>query len=148
MKNCLLVVVLFVFGTLLARPWADAQEKTASTEDLKMLKVVVHVNFADAERQKHGLRNVENILTEVEGKATVEFVCHGAGITMLEKSHAKHAEPIAKLIKAGVRFAACENTMREKGIAKDDLLPGIVTVPSGAVEVIRKQKEGYGYFKP
>lgn len=48
----------------------------------------------------------------------------------------------------GVRFAACENTLRDKSIPKENLLPGIATVPSGAVEVIRKQHEGYGYFKP
>jgi intracellular sulfur oxidation DsrE/DsrF family protein len=30
-----------------------------------------------------------------------------------------------------------------------DLLPGVATVPSGVVEVIRKQQlEGYAYFKP
>ena len=32
---------------------------------------------------------------------------------------------------------------------KDDLLAGVGTVPSGAVEVIRKQqRDGYAYFKP
>lgn len=148
MKNCIVVLALIALGTLTVRPWADAQDKATPKEEPKTLKAVVHVNFADSERQKHGLRNVENILKEVQGKATVEVVCHGAGITLLEKNHSKHAEQIEKLVKVGVRFAACENTMREKGIAKDDLLPGVVTVPSGAVEVIRKQQEGYGYFKP
>ena len=148
MKNCVVVITLIALGTFMMRPWAEAQEKSTPQEEAKMLKAVVHVNFADSERQKHGLRNIENILKEVQGKATVEVVCHGAGITLLEKSHTKHAEQIEKLVKAGVRFAACENTMREKGIAKEDLLAGIVAVPSGAVEVIRKQQDGYGYFKP
>ena len=48
----------------------------------------------------------------------------------------------------GVRFAACENTMRDKSIPKEGLLPGVVTVPSGAVEIVRKQQNGYGYFRP
>lgn len=148
MKNCVVVITLIALGTFLKCPWANAQEKSTPMEESKMLKAVVHVNFADSERQKHGLRNIENILKEVQGKATIEVVGHGAGITLLEKSHTKHGKQIEKLVKAGVRFSACENTMREKGIDKDDLLPGIVTVPSGAVEVIRKQQEGYGYFKP
>ena len=50
--------------------------------------------------------------------------------------------------KSRVSFAACENTMRDKSIAKDDLLAGAATVRSGAVEVIRKQQEGFSYFKP
>ena len=44
---------------------------------------------------------------------------------------------------------ACENTMRQKSIRKEDLLPNVGTVPSGAVEVVRKQqRDGYAYFKP
>jgi intracellular sulfur oxidation DsrE/DsrF family protein len=48
----------------------------------------------------------------------------------------------------GVVFEACENTMKKKSLSKEDLLPGTKTVPSGAVEIIRKQSAGYSYFKP
>ena len=51
-------------------------------------------------------------------------------------------------MKQRVRFTACENTMKKKSIAKEDLSPGVATVPSGAVEVLGKQQDGYGYFKP
>ncbi len=112
-----------------------------------MLRVVVHVNFADADRQGHGLKNIENILKEA-GDTRAEVVCHGAGIALVVREQSKHAAKVAQLIKRGVRFAACENTMREKGLKKDDLVPGVTTVPSGAVEVIRKQQQGYGYFRP
>ena len=55
---------------------------------------------------------------------------------------------MAELVKAKVRFEACENTLRDKAIPKDRVLPGVTTTPSGAVEVVRKQQEGFGYFKP
>ena len=55
---------------------------------------------------------------------------------------------MARLTKDGVRFTACENTLRDKSIPKEKLLPNVTTVPSGAIEVIRKQQEGFGYFKP
>jgi intracellular sulfur oxidation DsrE/DsrF family protein len=55
---------------------------------------------------------------------------------------------VQALIKKSVRFVAFENTMKKKSLAKDDLVGGSTTVPSGAVEVIRKQSEGYGYFRP
>jgi len=119
----------------------------ASEGEQPMLKAVVHINFTDSERQKHGLKNVTNILKEEKG-AEIEVVCHGGGIGLLVKDKSDHADEVARLIKEGVRFVACENTLRDKSIPKENLLPDVTTVPSGAVEVIRKQQEGFGYFKP
>lgn len=132
--------------------WLGVREASADRESpgsggKTMFKAVVHVNFDDAERQKHGLKNVSNMLKEVK-EADIEVVCHGGGIGLVVKEKTAHAAEVERLAKAGVRFAACENTMREKGIKKEDLLPGVGTVPSGAVEVVRKQQEGYGSFKP
>jgi intracellular sulfur oxidation DsrE/DsrF family protein len=112
------------------------------------LKVVVHVNFPEAGTQGAGLKNVTNILKDAPD-TLVEVVCHGAGIGLVEKARTDHAEAVEAVIKKGVKFVACENTMRSKSIKKEDLLPGVGTVPSGAVEVVRKQqKDGYAYFKP
>lgn len=44
-----------------------------------------------------------------------------------------HAEQVHNLMKQSVRFVACENTMREKSIKKEDLFPDVVTAPAGAV---------------
>lgn len=112
------------------------------------LKVVVHVNVPESGVQGAGLKNVTNILKEAPD-TQVEVVCHGAGIGLVEKARTDHAEAVESLLKKGVKFVACENTMRLKSIKKEDLLPGVGTVPSGAVEVVRKQqKDGYAYFKP
>ena len=149
MKN--LVYALIVGGLVVlagATVGSRADDKVSPKEAAKMLKVVVHINFSDAERQKHGLTNVANILKEVKGEAEVVVVCHGAGIGLLVQEKSQNADQVEQLIKAKVRFAACENTLREKSIPKDKLLPGVTTTPSGAVEVVRKQQEGFGYFKP
>jgi intracellular sulfur oxidation DsrE/DsrF family protein len=112
------------------------------------LKVVVHVNVPEAGVQGAGLKNVTNILKEAPD-TQVEVVCHGAGIGLVEKARTDHAEAVEALVKKGVKFVACENTMRQKSIRKEDLLPGVGTVPSGAVEVVRKQqRDGFAYFKP
>ena len=149
MKN--LVYALIVGGLVVlagATVGSRADDKVSPKEAAKMLKVVVHINFSDAERQKHGLTNVANILKEVKGEAEVVVICHGAGIGLLVQEKSQNADQVEQLIKAKVRFAACENTLREKSIPKDKLLPGVTTTPSGAVEVVRKQQEGFGYFKP
>ena len=115
------------------------------------LKVVVHVNFAQTTHQKQGLGNVENILKAAgdQGiKAEVEVVCHGEGIRLVEKAKTELAGEVAALANQGVRFVACENTMRQRTLGPEDLLPGVGTVPSGAFEVVRRQQDGYSYFKP
>ena len=93
------------------------------------------------------LGNIENIL-EAEPKAEIEVVSHGAGMSLIQKSKAKHAPQVKALVTRGVRFAGCENTMKKKNIDKADLLEGVTTVPSGVVQVIKRQHEGFGYFRP
>ncbi len=119
----------------------------SSQENQSMLKAVFHLNFGDAERQEHGLKNIENILKEA-ADSQIEVVCHGEGIKLVETKQTKQSDLIQALMKKGVRFVACENTMKKKSLGNDDLVVGTATVPSGAVEVIRKQSEGYGYFRP
>jgi uncharacterized protein len=120
-------------------------------EQVGPLKVVVHVNFAQTTHQRLGLKNVENILRTAgaEGiKADVEIVCHGEGIRLVEKARTEVADEVAAMANQGVRFVACENTMRERSLGRDDLLPNVGTVPSGAFEVVIRQRDGYSYFKP
>ena len=144
MKRCIPLVLVAALAAWWGVRGASADKPSGGKP---VLKAVIHVNFADAERQKAGLKNVTNILKE-EKDAAVVVVCHGGGIGLLVKDKSEHADEVARLIKEGVRFAACENTLRDKSIPKANLLPGVATVPSGAVEVIRKQQDGYGYFKP
>ena len=118
-----------------------------SSREPVMLKAVVHINFADSARQEAGLKNIENILKE-EGDAQIEVICHGEGISLLTQKMTPHLDLLQTLMKHGVRFVACENTMKKKSLSKSDLVEGSTTVPSGAVEVIRKQSEGFGYFRP
>jgi uncharacterized protein len=113
-----------------------------------MLKAVIHVNVGDPETQGSGLKNVENVLNEVGSDAKIEIVAHGAGIVLLVQGESKHAEQILSLIERKVRFVACRNSLRDKAIAEDRLLPGVQVTASGAVEVLRKQQEGFAYFKP
>lgn len=113
-----------------------------------MLQAVVHIDFADSDRQGHGLHNIENIFRDQAGLAAIEIVCHGAGLGLLIGDESAHGDLVAGLIQKGIVVVACENTMNEKRICPDDLVAGVGTVSSGAVEVIRKQQVGYAYFKP
>jgi uncharacterized protein len=133
-----------ILAALPARGVGSAQAEQA-------VKAVVHVNTAQTTHARQALKNVENILKAAgaEGlKADVEIVCHGDGIRLVEKARTELAAEVAALADQGVRFVACQNTMSERSIGAEDLLPGVSTVPSGAYEIVRRQQVGYAYFKP
>ena len=141
-RTLLAILVTFSLGFHGESPTARADGPSGP------LKVVVHVNVPEPGIQGAGLKNVTNLLKEAPD-TQVEVVCHGAGIGLVERARTDHAEAVAALIEKGVKFVACENTMRQESIRREDLLPGVGTVPSGAVEVVRKQqKDGFAYFKP
>lgn len=144
--------LIWPLSALLALAPGPTRPSPASADDTpaapEVVRAVVHVNFADPERQAKGLKNIANILKEVGDAAQLEVVAHGAGIDLLVASRTKHAEKVKDLQGRGVRFVACQNTLAEKSIPEGDLLEGVGTVPSGAVEVIRRQQQGYAYFRP
>jgi intracellular sulfur oxidation DsrE/DsrF family protein len=76
----------------------------------------------------------------------VEVVAYGPGIAMVKKTSAAAAQ-IEALEKDGVRFVACENSMRHMQLTAADLASGVGTVPSGIVEVVKKQEAGWSYVK-
>ena len=132
----------------LALPLAILFTTTSARAD-EPLKAVFHINFAETGQQGHGLKNISNLLDAVgDDGAQIEVVCHGAGIGLVESARSEHAPAIAALQARGVTFVACQNTMKSKSIRPEDLLPGLGTVPSGVVEVLKKQRDGYAYFKP
>ena len=135
-----------ILATLAIAAIAVSQDEP-SEKGSAMLKAVVHVNYDDIDRQEKMLGNIENIL-DAESKAEIEVVSHGAGMSLIQKSKAKHALQVKALITRGVRFVGCENTMKKKNIDDADMLQGVTTVPSGAAEVIKRQHEGFGYFRP
>lgn len=113
-----------------------------------MVKAVIHIDYEDAQRQSHGLGNVRNARQAADEATDIEVVCHGPGMSLLVRDGNKNADAVSQLIRDGVRFVACENTMDSKSLAVSDLISGVETVPSGALEVMKKQQEGYAYFRP
>lgn len=135
-------------GVLRSQFLQETKIAPSPSTEAPLLRAVVHVNIADARRQVHGLKNIRNILKASNGRALIEVVAHGPGIALVLRRKTPAAEQVQELLQQGVRFVACRNTMQELGLQEADLLPGVQIVPSGAVEVLRRQQEGYGYFRP
>lgn len=93
------------------------------------------------------LKNIAN-LQQAFGADHIEIeaVVLGKGIDLVLGSDAEYADQLGALSRGGVTFAACQNTMRQRHIAKRDLLQFVVTVDSGVAELVRKQEAGWSYL--
>lgn len=119
---------------------APAVPPAAPFED----KAVYHVDDPDAAALALG--NIANHLA-VSPQARITLVANGKGIRMLVAGD--YSTSIANLQAKGVRFVACNNSMRGFHINASELVPGAVIVPSGAAELSRLQgQEHYAYIKP
>lgn len=113
-------------------------------------------------RGKHGItlpgkiaaqnhRNAGYLRTQLETFANetteIEVVVHGKGLGLILKTNEAMRERLQSVSGAGVRFAACENTMRRMSLKMEDLMTFATTVDSGVAEVVRKQEAGWSYIK-
>lgn len=125
-----------------------AGQRPAQKEDRRVHRAVIEVTAEAAPQWESVLNNVENLQKAFAPEPTeVEVVAHGKGLAMLQKNNAAQAERMSRIAAAGVKFAACENTMRRMKVQKSDLFDFVVTVDSGVAEVVRKQEAGWAYLK-
>ena len=93
------------------------------------------------------IRHVSNIMS-LAPTSKYEIVCHGPGLDMLLTEKTTVAKEIADLTsKYHVVFAACEATMKRRGVDKSQLVPLATTVPAATLEISSKQQEGWSYIK-
>ena len=112
-------------------------------------RAVFQVTDNDPARWNLILGNVHNLQqgTADTGGADVEIVVFGPGISML-KAGSPVAARISEALGEKVKVVACRNTMNAGKLTEADMLPDIGYVPSGVVEVMRKQQQGYAYIRP
>ena len=123
--------------------FANAQNNRQSG---KVHKVVFQLSSDDTLVHKGLMRHLNNVLTAAPD-ARIEVVCHGPGINLLVRDKATVYDKIQQMKARGVAFAACENTLKEKNIPKDKIIPEAIFVPSALIEIITRQEEGWSYIK-
>lgn len=110
-------------------------------------KVVFQVSDNDAQKWNLALNNAKNVQAAMGEGATVEIVAYGPGIGMLT-ADSSTSNRVAAAVKSGVNVVACQNTMRAKKLTAADMNPAIGYVPSGVVELMAKQQQGWSYVRP
>lgn len=108
--------------------------------------VVIHIAEASAERHQAILRNITNLVVDLD-HVTVEVVAHGPGVELLT-GESGQSEAVTHVTALGVRFLACGNTLNARELSANDLLDGVLTVPSGVGHLTRRQLQRWAYLRP
>jgi intracellular sulfur oxidation DsrE/DsrF family protein len=125
----------------------SAAALNVSVAQTQPYKVVFDLTNKDTAMQARVLRWVDLIL-KTNPNPEIEVVFYGQSLEMVTKSKSAFEDRVAKLAAfKNVKFAVCEQAMNVHNITKDQLIPGVLTVPDGIYEIITKQAQGFGYIK-
>ena len=121
-------------------------QQNSEVIDLKKHKIVIQFADADSLAQVRVTQQVGNVL-RCWPNAEIEIVCLAGGLDLLMTSKSTASKEVADWTAKGIVFAACNNTMKNRNIKKEDLLSQAVVVPSAIVELATKQEQGWSYFR-
>lgn len=109
-------------------------------------KVIFQIQSSDSLVYKSIVTQISNLKKELPN-TRVEILCHGPGIDFLRVEKSVYAKRIQALGFKDVSLVACEYTLSQRKIKREDIVPFSTTVPYGIVELVRKQQEGWIYLK-
>lgn len=125
---------------------SHAQSTLATSQ--KKHKVVMQVSDAEPAKWNLALNNAKNVQEELgANKVDIEIVAYGPGIGMLKLDSVANSR-VAEAAKAGISIVACENTMRNLKLSRDEMNPVASYVPAGVVQLMARQSEGWAYIRP
>lgn len=140
--NGVLLGGMMLFGAL-ALPVQAAEQASKAAH-----RMVIQVSDNDPAKWNLALNNAKNIQKDLgKDNVALEIVAFGPGIGML-KADSEVGNRVAEALEAGVAVLACQNTMRNQKLNKEDMLDSVGYVPAGVVEIMTKQEQGYAYLRP
>jgi intracellular sulfur oxidation DsrE/DsrF family protein len=111
-------------------------------------RVVFQVSDNDPAKWNLALNNARNVQQDLgRGNVDIEIVAYGPGLAML-KMESKVADRLAAAMDASVALLACENTMQNTKVKKDEMYGGISYVQAGVTHIMKRQREGWAYIRP
>lgn len=136
----------FILAVLAFAPGLGHAQSAAKSQ--AQYKVVLQVSDGDPAKWNLALNNARNIQTDLgKDNVEVEIVAYGPGLPML-KADSKIADRLAQALDQNIGLVACENTMRNTKVTKNDMYSGIRYVDAGVVHIMKRQREGWAYVRP
>ncbi len=113
----------------------------------KTHRVVFALTSTDEAAWMMTLGNIHNLMKGFgDEPVEIELVAYGPGIVFL-KNDATVAKEVKALESEHVHFMACQNSMNGHHLTVADMSPGVIVVPAGIVEVVKKEEAGWSYIK-
>ena len=147
----LAVVVINLIGV----GQTQAEQRLTLSEDKPFAEAHIILQVSDAEKVHHDatMDIANNLMKHYEGqdKVDIEIIAFGAGISLLYREDNNNADRIASLIRHGVRFYACGNTLdtiERKTGKRPALIGSVETVQTGVAFMIDEVKRGYTLVHP
>ena len=111
-------------------------------------KVIFQVSDNDPAKWNLALNNARNVQADLgKDKVEIEIVAYGPGLNIL-KAESKVAGRLAEALDNEVTLLACENTMINTKVTRDDMYGGIRYVLAGVTHIMQRQREGWAYIRP
>ena len=111
-------------------------------------RVVFQVSDNDPAKWNLALNNARNVQADLgKDNVEIEIVAYGPGLPML-KGESKVAGRLAEALDSGITLLACENTMHNTKVSKDEMYYGIKYVQAGVTHLMKRQREGWAYIRP
>lgn len=110
-------------------------------------RLVMQLSTADTLEHKGLLNNLKHLEEGWGDSVQIEVVVHGPGLDMVTRGKASQEAAIQQMIKKGVQFLACRNTMKQKGVSEEQILPNVGFVDMGLGHIVRRQEQGWTYIK-
>lgn len=109
-------------------------------------KIIYQLVDGNSEVHDKFLRQLENVL-EAAPNSQIEVVVHGMGVDLMRNDTNTQSQRIKALIDGGVTIVVCENTLKQRNLKKEQFLEFAGFVPTGILEIVMKQEQGWIYIK-
>ena len=134
-----LTTVLLALALGFCSSFVNAQQKQ---------KVIFQVSDNDPAKWSLALNNARNVQQDLgKNNVEIEIVAYGPGLGML-KAESKVADRLAQALDNNVGLLACENTMVNTKVSRDEMYGGIAYVKAGVTHIMKRQQEGWAYIRP
>lgn len=140
MNKVFVLAVVILLSSFCVYSQQSSSEKTPH-------KVIIQLSSSDTLAWKGLINNIKNLKAAWEDSVAIEVVVHGPGIGFLMKEKTTQSDKIIHFKSKGVVFVACENTLIERKISKESIIPEAAFVNSAVVEIILRQEQGWSYIK-
>ena len=124
-----------------------ASLNVAAADTAKKHNVVFQITDSDPVKLNQAMNSATGMQKNVgKDKINIEVVATGPGLDML-KLESPVGGRMSEAVKNGIVFVACGAAMKAMKVTEKDLLPGVIVVPGGLIEIMTKQEAGWTYLK-